>query len=600
MYSRPWILFLALCAGFAPGTFASPRSTDQPEILPLSQVQPGMKGTAYTIFAGDEIEPIDLEVLGVLPNAFGPKQDIILVELKGAKVEHTGVVAGMSGSPVYINGKLVGALSLKLGIFTKEAIGGVMPIENMLAIEKALPAATKGGASVSQSIVPVPALSPVRLPDEFAQRMGLGSGNFLTPIETPLIATGFYPQALAQYSGELARFGLTAVEGGTAAARPDDAQIEPGSMVGMVLVQGDLSLEAGCTVTRIEAGRVFVCGHPLFGFGNVELPMARAHVVTTLASSLASTKIMTTGGVIGTFTQDRLTGVMGQVGGGPALMPLDLLVTTPTEEKRFHFEMISNSKLTPLLVAVTTFNGVVANTAYTEGTTFQLNGTIEIEGHSPVQLQNMFAPTDIPVPDGFFVATAVQSAFSRIFMNPYEQPHIQKISLHLTSLPERRWAAIDSAWSEKSEAHPGETIRVKVLLRPYRGAPFIEEVPITIPAQAARGNLRILVSDADALNRVTRVPTFGPAQLNGLEEMIQLLNRERHNDRLYVTLLQPTPTLLVEDKELPNVPLSEINVLDLRRVPGAATLLWESEAGEWSRGMNQVISGQQYLIITVK
>jgi hypothetical protein len=291
---------------------------------------------------------------------------------------------------------------------------------------------------------------------------------------------------------------------------------------------------------------------------------------------------------------------MGQLGGGPPMMPLDLSVTTPTEEKRFHFEILPNSKLTPLLVAVTTFNGVVGNTAYTEGTTFQLNGTIEIEGHSPVQLQNMFAPTDIPVPDGIFVATAVQSVFSRIFINPYEQPHIQKVSLHLTSLPERRWAAIDNAWSEKSEARPGETIHVKVLLRPYRGATFIQEVPITIPAQAARGNLRILVSDADMLNRLTRAPTFGPAQLNGLEEMIQLLNRERHNDRLYVTLLQPTPTLLVEDKELPNVPLSEINVLDHRRVPGAATLLWESVAGEWSVGMNQVISGQQYLTITVK
>jgi hypothetical protein len=522
---RSPILFAALCAALALASAAPLLSADQAEILPLNQIQPGMKGTAYTIFAGDQIEPIDLVVLGVLPNAFGPKQDIILVELKGDKVEHTGVVAGMSGSPVYINGKLAGALSLKLGIFTKEAIGGVTPIENMLDIEKALPATTKGSASASRSTVPAPALSQVRLPDEFAQHIGLGTGNFLTPIETPLIATGFYPQALAQFSNALAGLGLTAIEGGSAAPRPDDAQIKPGSMVGMVLVQGDLSLEAGCTVTAIESGHIFVCGHPLFGFGSVDLPMARAHVVTTLASSLASTKIMTTGGIIGTFTQDRLTAVMGQLGAGPGMIPLDLSVTTPTVEKRFHFEMIQNSKLTPLLVALTTFNGVVGNTAYTEGTTFQLNGTIDIEGHSPVQLQNMFAPTDIPVPDGFFVATAVQNAFSRIFMNPYERPHIQKISLHLTSLPERRWAAIDSAWSEKSEARPGETIHVKVLLRPYRGAPFIEEVPITIPAQVARGNLRILVSDSDTLNRVTRVPTFGPAQLNGLEELVQLLNR---------------------------------------------------------------------------
>jgi hypothetical protein len=593
--------FLAALAAALLLAAASLGADGKPAILPLSEIHAGMKGVAYTIFEGDKIEPMDLEVLGVLPNALGPKQDIILVELKGAKVEHTGVVAGMSGSPVYIDGKLAGAISLKLGIFTKEAIGGVTPIENILEVGNAgIPAKTAApGAGGLGS--PVAAGGEIRLPEEITQHYGLSAGSFLKPIEAPLVASGFYPQTLARYAGEFAGLGMTTIEGGTVPPRPDDAQIQPGSMVGMVLMRGDLSLDAGCTVTAVVGDKVFVCGHPLLGSGSVAMPMARGHVVTTLASSFASTKIMTSGGEIGTITEDRLTAVMGRLGSGPPMLPLDLTVSTPTAEKQFHFEMIENPKFTPLLVALATFNGVVANTLYTDGMTMQLSGKIEIEGHSPVELQNMFSPTDFPIPEGFFIATTVQSAFVRIFNNPYEIPHIRKISLRVTSLPERRWAAIDTAWSEKSEVAPGETIRIKVLLRPYRGSPFIQEVPITIPPSASRGNLRILVSDSDTLNRMNGAMALSPAaQLHGLEELIQLLNREHRNDRLYVTLLQPTPTLLVEDKQLPNVPVSELNVLDHRRNLGNSTLLRESVAGEWSSEMNRVIAGTQYLTITVK
>ena len=279
-----------------------------------------------------------------------------------------------------------------------------------------------------------------------------------------------------------------------------------------------------------------------------------------------------------------------------------LTLATPTRQKQFHFELIENAKLTPLLVALAAFNGLVANTAYSEGTTFRLTGGIDIAGHSRVNLENMFAPTDLTVPDGAFVAASVQNIFTRIFSNPYEAPRIERVTLRMESIPERRLVTIESAWCEKSEAQPGERLTVKVLLRPYRGAPFIQDVPITIPPQAARSTtLRILVSESEMLNRMTRLFTFAPqARLAGLEQLITLLNRERRNNRLYVTLLQPTPTLLVEDKELPNAPLSEINVLDQRRSAGSSLLLRESTAGEWSVPMNQVTSGSYSLSILVK
>ena len=572
-------------------------AVDSPDIFPLSQVRPGMKGVAYTIFSGDQIQQMDVTVIGVLNNALGPKQDIILVELSGADVAKTGVVAGMSGSPVYFDGKLAGAISLKIGTFTKDAIAGVTPIQNMLDIQKAMP-----GFSVAEAPKPDATGTATTAPAfDSPEKVALGGDKFLVPIETPLVFSGVFPQTLARFSPAFQSYGLSAMAGGTVPPSPEDAQLKPGDMVGMQLVSGDLSLYAGCSVTTIIRGRVFVCGHPFNGFGSIALPMTRAYVVTTLASELESTKIMNTGGVIGTFQQDRLTGVVGQLGSGPHMLPVSVNVTTATEQRHFHFEVAENPKLTPLLVAISAYNGIVSNTAYTEGTTLQMNGQIDIAGHPSVDLRGMFVPSDLPIPDGYALALTVQSTFARIYMNPYEQPKVQNVTLNVTSIPETHWSVIDGAWTDRSEVQPGQTVKIKVLLRPYRGAPYIQEVPVTIPAQATRGNLQILVSDATALNRMRELfPGQGEGKLQDLDELIRIINRERQNDRLYVTLWENAPTLLVEDKELPNVPASEINVLDQRRVPGGAQLLYQSEIGEHSVAMNRVISGQQYLAVTVK
>jgi hypothetical protein len=607
------------------------RAADGPEIFPLSDVKPGMKGVTYTIFEGDQVEKIDLEVIGVLHNALGPKEDVILVRLLGDKAALTGVVAGMSGSPVYFDGKLAGALSLKLGTFTKEAIGGVTPLADMLEVEKvgALPAPTTPGSpkispidkqpghkiksASSETAQPSPLAFTGRIPvppqfsqeglaqEDFAQSVSAGSGEFLTPIETPLIASGLYPDTIARFGKEFSAWGMAVMEGGTSSPSPDDANLKPGDMVGIELIRGDLSLAAGCTVTTVQDDRILACGHPIFGFGSVEIPLTRAHVIMTLASSLSSTKIITTGETIGTLTQDRTTAVMGKLGAGPPMIPVDLHLDTPDGEHKFHFEVIESPQLTPSLVATAAYNGIIGSPSYGEGSTLELQGTIDIKGHSPLKIDNLFAPTDQPTPAGFFVATQVQAAFGQIYSNPYEMPQVERIDLRVTTLPERRWATIDNAWAEKSEVHPGETVSVKVLLRPYRGEPVIQEIPVTIPAQATRGQLELVISDADFLNRnVESLSATSQGQLSGLEELITLMNRERQNDRVYATLLQSAPTLLFQDKEMPNVPLSAISVLDQHQAPGNARVLLESTAGEWSVDMHEVITGQHVLVITVK
>jgi len=568
-----------LFGGFA--VAAAPQEST--EIMPVSQVRAGMQGYAYTIFAGDAIEKFDLEVIGVLPNFLGPKQSIILVQLKGPHVEHTGVVAGMSGSPVYIEGKLAGALSLKLGIFTKEAIAGVTPIEDVLRPP------TQGDAAQASA-------QQFAVPNDAVARNTLPSGASLQPIETPLVFSGFQPAALQQFAPQLQSYGFVAAQGGTAEARPEDAHLVAGDMAGMVLVQGDASINSACTVTAVQGDKVFLCGHTFMNLGEIQIPMARSRVVTTLSSSMLSTKIVNVGGPIGTITGDHMTAVTGKLGAPPVMIPLDLTFVIGSAEKKLHFELVNHPKLTPLLVAITTYNGISQNSLYGEGTTLRLTGEIRLQGHVPVQVENTFAPGDSLMPDSMPIALVVQSMFGRLFNNNYEIPTVEHIALRVESQPGRKSFTIDSAWLEKGEAAPGENLKVRVLLQPYRGAARIEEATVHVPDQIARGTtLRVLVSDADWMNRASRGFNFpgmpGAAGPEGLDQLITLMNRERRNDRLYVGLFVPAPTLVWDDKELPNVPLSQINMIDGRPAPGTVQVLRESLSSESSIALGGPVAG---------
>ena len=564
-------------------------SAQSNEILPLDQVRPGMQGYAYTIFAGDQVEKFDLEVIGIMPNFLGPRQSIILVQLKGPKVERTGVVAGMSGSPVYLEGKLAGALSLKLGIFTKDPIGGVTPIEDVIhppahvnpsASSQPYPLSTDPNASAMNNTTPLP------------QGL-LPSASSLLPIETPLVFSGFQPATLQQFAPQIQNYGFVAAQGGTAAPRADDGHLVPGDMAGMVLVQGDASINSACTVTAVQGDRVFLCGHPFLNLGDVQLPMARSRVLTTLSSDLASTKIVNVAGPIGTITGDHLTAVTGKLGTTPTMIPLDLSVANGSAEKKLHFELINHPKLTPLLVAITTFNGLTQNSVYGEGATLRVTGEISLQGHAPVQIENTYAPIDALVPDGLPIAIGVQNVFTRLYVNNFEIPVVQHIALRVEGVPGHQSFTIDSAWLENGEATPGQTVRVRVLLHPYRGAARVEEATVRVPDQVTRGTtLRILVTDGDMLNRASRGFAFpGSGGSSGLDQLITTLNRERRNDRLYVGLFVPSPMIVWEDKELPNIPLSQINVIDGRPAPGSVQVLRESLASETSVPLGGPVSG---------
>ena len=265
---------------------------------------------------------------------------------------------------------------------------------------------------------------------------------------------------------------------------------------------------------------------------------------------------------------------------------------------------MNNPKITPLLMGIAALDGLTQNSVYGEGTTLRLTAGIDIAGHSSVEVENLFAPTDFFVADGMSVACAVQNVFQRIFSNPYETADIERVSLRMEALPDRRQATIEGAWPDRTEAAPGDTVNVKVQLRPYRGAPVIREMPITIPPQAVRGtSMQILASDSATLNRMNVISgAQGRSPRMSSISWISVLNRERRNNRLYVTLLDTAPTLVTQDKVMPNLPTSQINLLDQRVGPSNSMVARESAAGEWSvlPRIEQVVQGSASITIKIK
>src|SRR5437867_4337416 len=321
------------------------QKTKPVEILPLNQIHAGMRGVAYTVFQGTKPESMDVEVLGVLKNANGPKGDIVLVRLGGAKAEYTGVVAGMSGSPVYLNGKLAGALAFRIGEFSKEPIAGVTPISEMLEISaldntptsvpvqaKSLPSLTSKTSGPGVSGVPV---------QSFA--------NYLKPIETPLVFSGFSEDAVQKFAPQFASEGVIPVMGvGSASDARQPDPIEPGSAVSAILVRGDMDIAATCTVTYIDAQHLLACGHPLMQFGTIDLPMTKAQVLATLPSPLNAFKIVNATEPVGAFIQDRHTGIMGEFGKEPEMIPVTLNIHGGPTSKQFHYEILNNAQLSPV------------------------------------------------------------------------------------------------------------------------------------------------------------------------------------------------------------------------------------------------------------
>ena len=571
----------------------TPPSSASAGIYPLSDVHRGLHGVAYTVFEGTQPEAMDVEILGVLKNVLGPNQDMILARLHGSKPEYTGVVAGMSGSPVYIDGKLLGALSYRIGQFSKEPIAGITPIAEMLAVNGTVePEVLRAGSG------------PMWMPDSSSNpATATGDATDIHPIETPLVLSGFSPEAVRFFQEHVSVMGLTPVAG-LGGSAPDDGKADssppllPGSAVSALLVRGDLEIAATCTVTYVDPRQVLACGHPITRYGNVSIPMTKADVVTTLASPLNSFKIVNTTKTIGAFTEDRSSAIRGVPGESARMIPVAIHTHGGLRDRTLHMEVIDNPDITPGAVMVSLYESLLETNSYSEELTYELRGTVAIDGYPLLHLDSLIAPTE-QLPSALRAALMVGQRFQTVYGNSARVRNIQRIDLDIDSLPGRRSIQLERAQSTQPAAHPGDTVMVEATLRPYRGEPKNLRIPIPLPLTLNPGPLRILLSDGPTLDRLTAPSSSAEAPLE-LSSIIHQMNAVHQDDRLYVTLLLPNAQAVVDGRTLASIPISMANVLEPLRTNRGISLNGESVVPVTSIPVEAMLSGMQVVSLEIE
>ncbi len=559
-------------------------------IFPLSEIKRGLRGVAYTVFEGVNPEPMDVEILGVLKDALGPGQDMILARLHGAKPEYTGVVAGMSGSPVYIDGRLVGALSYRIGQFSKDPIAGITPIEYMLAVRdgEVRPAGAGAGGRASVS--------------------GNEGQVEVRAMETPLVFGGFSQEAVDRFGDRFRAMGLTPVAGlgGSDAKALQPEPVVPGSAVSAILVRGDLSMAGTCTVTYVDPTRLLACGHPITQYGPVDMPMTKAEVVATLASPLNAFKIVNTTQTVGAFTEDRASAILGRFGATARMIPVAVEVTpsmiagkTVPEPKTMHFEVLDNRQLTPSAVLVSIYQSLQGTNAAAAEMSFRVDGEMSVEGQQPVRIHGLMTQNELNS-GAINTALFVGGRFSKVYENSLDQPTITGLRLKVEAIPERRTAVLETASLSRMESKAGDTIEVEATLHPYQAEPRVVRLAVKLPAVLSPGSLRVLVSDGATVDKLT-TPTGATAQYAaGLADTVDQLNQSRANDKIYVTLLDHAAQVVLQGEALPDVPLSMANVLGPLKDSQRMQLTGESVVDLGSLETGYAVTGSQVLNLLVR
>jgi hypothetical protein len=585
------------------------------EIFKESDLKPGMKAWAWTVFSGTEPQPVPIEIVGILKNQWGPKQDIILAKMGGPAIR-TNVAGGMSGSPVYIDGKLVGAVSLRLSVFSPDAICGITPIELMLEVNdfdssRPTDARTPDKVAVRE---------PIEIPSSMlSQVVSAGaSGNLpsapaMVPIEAPLTFAGFQDNVLREFSPFFEQMGLKVAAGGGSSTLRDSkpapgwqTSLQPGDPVMGVLVSGDMSVSAMCTVSYNDGKRILACGHSFFNLGPMDMPMAKGEVLMTLASAFQPNKIGNATDVVGALHQDRHSAIEGVLGSQADMVPVNVKVRSFGEnnavrkEQDLHFSVFVQQKWTPYLMMLTLFNAVSGLNDFADEATYRMSGKVELDGQPDISISTMLAPSEVAVPTPMLLAGWWGDKFNRLFLNPVHMPKLKSVDATIDLLPERRIATIENAWVANSEVQPGSEVPVKVFLRPYRGDRIERDLRVKIPAGLAKGDYKILLSDAETVNRLQNSAGAADRFLD-IPQTVSLINQERANNQLYISLVEPRPTVFFEDKTLPSLPASVMNVMQTGRTASRHYVSSpESAIEQGSVPFDLVVSGSYSLKITVQ
>jgi len=558
--------------------------------FPLSEVHRGLTGTAWTVFTGSQPEPMEVEILGVLRGARGPGHDMILAQLHGTKPEYTGVVAGMSGSPVYIGNRLLGSLSYRIGQFSKDPIAGITPIEQMLEVRD-LPMEEPGNRD-----------------------KGLGTREqgqeTIQAMETPLVMSGFHPEAVRLWQQKMAGTGLEMVSAGGGSGSSEEiadsvpsaaaiAGIVPGSAVSAQLVRGDVEIAATCTVTYIDPKQLLACGHPILQAGPVSLPMTTAEVVATLASPLNAFKIINTGETIGAFSEDRDAAIRGIFGARAQMIPVHIRVHEEGKVHKLNVEILDLPSLTPQALLVTLFESLLQSNDNTAETSYHLTGSVDLVGYPPSPI-DLWAPAGDSMPAPMATALLAGEQFARLYSNGTRAGAVRSIDFDVEALPRHVDVELESArLVSSSMVHAGDTVAIEATIRPWRQAARNLRIEVKLPVRLGAGNLRLLVSDAGTLDRTLDQPRQ-QSHAPDLETALAHAQHQHPADRIYVSLLVPETQAGMEGQTLSSLPLSMANALEPLRAAQDASLNGESAEVEADAPAGGVLSGFQVLNLRIE
>ncbi len=587
---------------------------NDPRLMPLEEVKPGMKGIAKTVFQGSEPEEFGVEILGVMRGLQNPKRSAIIMKLSGDNALRTGVFGGMSGSPVYINGRLVGAIAFTF-LFSKEPIGGITPIYEMIDIfEQNSDAGAKkpseprkfSFAELASTEVKlnVPQASVTSVP--FFANVSAGSplagllGQQFAPIATPLVFSGISQETLNLFAPQFQAQGFIPVAsvGGSSEISPlakiDGNTLQPGDSVSAQLIRGDYSLAAAGTVTWRDGEKIYAFGHPFLSIGSSDMPMVESSVVTVIPNINNSFKLSVPGNLVGTVTQDRATGIFGKLGQIPKMIPVKVkLRTSRNKIEEYNYEVATDTFLTPLLLQITVYN-TIASSERTLGTaTVSVKGEINVAGQSPIKVERRFSAGNAPIQASGAVANPVNNLLTSGFNNV----QIKGVSVDLTVTDDKNSADLERITLNKTEAERGETVDIQAYVRTESGKQFVQRIPVEIPKDAPLGQLLVVVSDGQALQQASASQAFVPQDLS---QLVGALNKIKKNDRLYVKVFRITSGAVIGASELPNLPPSMLATLNSDRSAGGVTPTVLSPVYEKELPAAEfVIKGQQIIAFDV-
>ena len=608
---------LALASLFVPARAqkaTAPTGGGDTRLFPLKDVRPGMRAVARTVFAGSEPEEFGVEILGILPGFPGPRQSAIIARLTGSNAEKTGVFAGMSGSPVYIDGRLLGAIAFSFP-FSKEPIAGITPIKQMIDIFER---GAEGGRRSPQEPRPVsftqiastewkptlpkpavtgaPLVAPVMAGSPLAALMG----QQFAPIATPVVFGGISQESLASFAPQLMAQGLLPVSGvgGAAAITPlapvTEQTLQPGDSVSVQLVRGDYSVAASGTVTFRDGKRIYAFGHPFLSLGASDMPMTEASVVTVVPNANNSFKLAVPGRMVGSISQDRATGIFGQLGQAPKMIPVKInLHTSRDRTETYTYEVANDPFLTPLLLNITIFNTITASERGLGESTISVRGQINVAGQTPVEVDRRFSAQNAAA----LAAGSVAVPVSALLSSGFENVQLGNVTLDIASSDTKYAGTLERIALDRTEARRGEKVEIQAYVRTESGKQFVQRIPVQIPLDVPLGQLLVFVGDGGALQHGSAAQAFVPQDLG---QLVSAINDVKKSDRLYVKLFRITPGAVIGTKELPNLPPSVVATLNSDRTSGGYTPTVLSPIYEKELPPAEfVITGQQLIGIDV-